>query len=155
MRLFLSDFRRPGSGSCVLLPPAALSAMMRGLHKKRDIRHRENTGILHLLWKREGIVISKWHGPLCHNYKVPGCYFQHNSRIRTAVGNPDTFTQDFLFRKVAYTSYDVAWFVEWMDFTTRYFPCPSYWSIPVVRLSLRTFHWTCQVRGYCATVTEV
>jgi hypothetical protein len=32
------------------------------------------------------------------------------------VGNSNIYTGLF-FRKVAYTSNDVAWFLEWMDFT--------------------------------------
>jgi hypothetical protein len=37
--------------------------------------------------------------------------------MHTPVGNSNILTQDFSFRKVAYTRRDVAWFVEWMDFS--------------------------------------
>jgi hypothetical protein len=58
--------------------------------------------MLHLLWKRECVVMKT----LRHLYKVNILYFQHTSGIHT-----DIYTVLFC-RKVAYTRYNVASILE-------------------------------------------
>jgi hypothetical protein len=55
--------------------------------------------------------------PLRHEYKLTRFYLQHTSCVHTPVGNLCTLNIGVFFRKVAYTWYDVTWFVEWMGFT--------------------------------------
>lgn len=58
--------------------------------------------------------VSQWRRVLRHYQKVTRSYFQHTSGIRTPVRNSDVIAWDFC--SVAYTSYEVPWFVEQMHF---------------------------------------
>jgi hypothetical protein len=72
--------------------------------------------ILHLLWEREYVIqlVTQTVPSSLENYTIPFSTYFHYSYAGVKFKYP--YTGLFL-RKVAYTRYDVAWFVRWMDFT--------------------------------------